>query len=605
MFCSPTLRENIRLLISSPKGKYTSPQRHEQPSLRNVLIAGSPTVAARLSQHRCSPRSPPSLLLASPSSARVALHRSLLCRAPTVERSRAPPQTPSRALLFGSTVRPFPLSPLRRRLTPACYTISNQALPKPHEQTVSLRCRVPAFNELETIYVPTVKFHLAKYEFVSDYYVWRFHGECNLRVDVEQDVGAPSQMASEEASNAYHTMVMDADGPEFNVDEIEESPNPEAQKFYDMLKAADQELWPGSKNHSQLSLVARLMSLKSENHISEKCFNQFTELMKEVIPEGNLVPENFYGWSIAGRLACPYCMDKLDAFTLKHSGKQSWFDNHRKFLPANHPFRKNKTAFFKNKAVTTEAPLVRSGYDILAEIETLGLKKVTELDTAEKWSHLLRYYVNGFKFHTIGYGGTKETMNSGVCIKGINYSIDESDYYGRLVEVVQIEYPGLPVKRTILFKCEWFDPTNVGMKVHSQYKLVEVNHKRRFNRYEPFVLAVQACQVYYCTYPSLRRDKLDWWAVCEIKARSKVEVPESSISSEESLVPTPFQEEITENQDLMQIDKDPSHLNDPNGGVIELDGEHGDNEDELELEEETDDSSRGSVIGDSDNGTDS
>nr|GMD05945.1 uncharacterized protein LOC109149905 [Ipomoea batatas] len=170
------------------------------------------------------------------------------------------------------------------------------------------------------------------------------------------------------------------------------------------------------------------------------------------------------------------------------------------------------------------------------------------------------YYVNGFKFHTIGYGGTKEIMNSGVCIKGINYSIDESDYYGRLVEVVQVEYPGLPVKRTILFNCEWFDPTTVGMKVHSQYKLVEVNHKRRFNRYEPFVLAI-----------------------------SEVEVP------------APFQEEITDNHDLMQIDEDPSHLNDPNGGVVELDGEHGDNEDELELEEETDDSSRGSVIGDSDN----
>nr|GMD32818.1 uncharacterized protein LOC109146588 [Ipomoea batatas]GMD32820.1 uncharacterized protein LOC109146588 [Ipomoea batatas] len=89
-------------------------------------------------------------------------------------------------------------------------------------------------------------------------------------------------------------MVMDAAGPEFNVDEIEESPNPEAQKFYDMLKAADQELWPGSKKHSQLSLVARLMSLKSENHISEKCFNQFTELMKEVATKDNLVPENFY-----------------------------------------------------------------------------------------------------------------------------------------------------------------------------------------------------------------------------------------------------------------------------------------------------------------------
>ncbi|KAG6427521.1 hypothetical protein SASPL_111767 [Salvia splendens] len=44
------------------------------------------------------------------------------------------------------------------------------------------------------------------------------------------------------------------------------------------------------------------------------------------------------GWSTAGRLACPYCMENSDAFTLEKSGKQSWFDNHRKFLPMNHPF---------------------------------------------------------------------------------------------------------------------------------------------------------------------------------------------------------------------------------------------------------------------------
>nr|GLL27171.1 uncharacterized protein LOC109166492 [Ipomoea trifida] len=142
--------------------------------------------------------------------------------------------------------------------------------------------------------VPTVKYHLAKFGFVSDYYVWRFHGERILPVDVDRDVGGSSQMASEEPSNAYHTMVMDAAGVEFNVDEIEESPNPEAQKFYDMLKAADQELFPECKKHSQLSFVARLMSLKSENHISEKCFNQITELIQEVVLNNNLVPDNFY-----------------------------------------------------------------------------------------------------------------------------------------------------------------------------------------------------------------------------------------------------------------------------------------------------------------------
>ena len=45
-------------------------------------------------------------------------------------------------------------------------------------------------------------------------------------------------------------------------------------------------------------------------------------------------------------------------------------------------------------------------------------------------------------------------MNSGVCIKGSNYSASNIDFYGRLVEILQLEYPALPLKRTILFKCE-------------------------------------------------------------------------------------------------------------------------------------------------------
>ena len=73
-------------------------------------------------------------------------------------------------------------------------------------------------------------------------------------------------------------------------------------------------------------------------------------------------------------------MDKFDAFTLKFSGKQSWFDNQRKFLPANHPFHRNRTGFRKNKTMTTVPPVVRSGDDILTEIQSLGLKKVTEMD---------------------------------------------------------------------------------------------------------------------------------------------------------------------------------------------------------------------------------
>ena len=58
------------------------------------------------------------------------------------------------------------------------------------------------------------------------------------------------------------------------------------------------------------------------------------------------------GWSTAGKLACPHCMEDSDAFTLTKSGKQSWFDNHHKFLPMNHPYRRNTKDFFKNRKVT-------------------------------------------------------------------------------------------------------------------------------------------------------------------------------------------------------------------------------------------------------------
>lgn len=85
-------------------------------------------------------------------------------------------------------------------------------------------------------------------------------------------------------------------------------------------------------------------------------------------------------------------------------------------------------------------------------------------------------FVNGYKFHTTAYGSHKATVNSGVCVKGAQYGADESDYYGRLLEVVEVEYPGLPIKKMLIFKCEWFDGSSAGTQVHHAYKLVSLNH---------------------------------------------------------------------------------------------------------------------------------
>ena len=51
------------------------------------------------------------------------------------------------------------------------------------------------------------------------------------------------------------------------------------------------------------------------------------------------------------------------------------------------------------------------------------------------------------------------------------------------------------------------------MKTHKDYNLVDINHKRRFNMDEPFILAAQVTQIYYASYPSMKADKVNWWVV--------------------------------------------------------------------------------------------
>ncbi|KAL4379246.1 hypothetical protein GQ457_02G032770 [Hibiscus cannabinus] len=86
------------------------------------------------------------------------------------------------------------------------------------------------------------------------------------------------------------------------------------------------------------------------------------------------------GWSTTGRTTYPYHLEESEAFTLQHGGKQSWFDNHRKFLPHSHHFRRNTKAFRKGKKVLNNPPPIKYGSEILNEIDYWGFLKVTELD---------------------------------------------------------------------------------------------------------------------------------------------------------------------------------------------------------------------------------
>ncbi|XP_042388266.1 uncharacterized protein LOC121980336 isoform X2 [Zingiber officinale] len=70
------------------------------------------------------------------------------------------------------------------------------------------------------------------------------------------------------------------------------------------------------------------------------------------------------GWSTAGRLGCPICMERSKSIRLKHGKKPSYFDCHRQFLPPNHIFRRNKDEFTMNKIERTPPPLRLTGEQI-------------------------------------------------------------------------------------------------------------------------------------------------------------------------------------------------------------------------------------------------
>ena len=199
------------------------------------------------------------------------------------------------------------------------------------------------------------------------------------------------------------------------------------------------------------------------------------------------------------------------------------------------------------------------------------------------------YFVNGFKFHSLTYGANRSSQNSGVCVKGSNYSETSYDYYGQLKEVIEIEYYGQ--LRTVLFKCEWFDPTpNVGTRVDRRTSIVEVHRNRRFNKYEPFILASQACQVYFLPYPTLQRERQVWLAVCKVQSRFADESCVANNTTPAQNDDVAFQEvQQTDRAELLEVSEEcviTTHR-DPNGGYLSEYVESDENE-EVETTSESD-----------------
>ncbi|XP_021991209.1 uncharacterized protein LOC110887964 [Helianthus annuus] len=177
------------------------------------------------------------------------------------------------------------------------------------------------------------------------------------------------------------------------------------------------------------------------------------------------------------------------------------------------------------------------------------------------------YFVNGYKFHTREHSKGLVTSNFGVCVRGETYNAEESDYYGLLDEILELQYDCNVPQTVVLFKCTWFD--NKRGVVVNKNKLVDVNQKFQLQSDDHFILASQAEQVFYTPYHAITRDTKDLWAVVKTKARHIYEV--TDVTNDRN----------TEAHDYLQTDERYEVPNDEsNSGTLDQDTFYDDDDDD-------------------------
>ncbi|KAK1669200.1 hypothetical protein QYE76_057359 [Lolium multiflorum] len=113
------------------------------------------------------------------------------------------------------------------------------------------------------------------------------------------------------------------------------------------------------------------------------------------------------------------------------------------------------------------------------------------------------YSINGCVFHTKEFAAGKSTQCDGVSNSAMTSSCSSSkdknpvkgevEYYGRIVEIVELNYSNQG--SVVLFKCEWSKPA--GVKNITNFGVTQVNLKQLEFGSEPFIFTSQAKQIYY------------------------------------------------------------------------------------------------------------
>jgi len=140
----------------------------------------------------------------------------------------------------------------------------------------SIRCPCSKCKNKKFLHPNVVTMHLLTKRFMEDYLCWYAHGERFVPNEsmVERVVGSTSSASNvhevvNDNNNPYRNMVIDAmrmnQGNVSQCPIVEEEPNADVARFFYLLKDSDEQLWDDCTNHSKLSVVAQVFTIKSDH----------------------------------------------------------------------------------------------------------------------------------------------------------------------------------------------------------------------------------------------------------------------------------------------------------------------------------------------------
>ena len=152
-----------------------------------------------------------------------------------------------------------------------------------------------------------LKSHLLRHGIDQSYQCWIFHGE-----KINENVESSGKSNTTYASYDKDTETYDCDRVEEIVEALEEDLHDCPEMFERMVSDAEKPLYKGCTKFSRLSAVLKLYNLKAGNGWSDKSFTELLALMREMLPDDNVLPNRTYE---AKKMLCSIGMsyDKIHA----------------------------------------------------------------------------------------------------------------------------------------------------------------------------------------------------------------------------------------------------------------------------------------------------